>query len=71
MCKFLRVCVLSLHHLRGLELCGFFLYPILGEAVSGTVIACCAVLLILAAIALLSIEYKMRMVMLDGLDLQC
>lgn len=35
-----------------------FLYPILGEAVSGTAIACCAVLLILAAIAFISIEYK-------------
>lgn len=53
------MCVISASSQRTGALCLFvFLYPILGEAVSGTVIACCAVLLILAAIALISIEYK-------------
>lgn len=58
MCKFLRVCYLCIISEDWSSVLVFFLYPILGEAVSGTVIACCAVLLILAAIALISIEYK-------------
>lgn len=58
MCKFLHVCYLCIISEDWSSVLVFFLYPILGEAVSGTVIACCAVLLILAAIALISIEYK-------------